>query len=102
MNITPMEFIVAALATFRISMLFTRESGPAKIFAKLRRAPKKKSATADWLSCLMCFSMTASAVVCFGLFIAGTRLHWAEWAGLWFALSAITIITNENLTKNAV
>src|SRR5688500_11354679 len=64
MQIEPFQFLVASLATYRISLLFTKESGPARIFAKLRKAPRKRSATEDWLTCIFCFSMTASAFVC--------------------------------------
>lgn len=96
---TALQFAIACLATYRISLLFTKESGPARIFAKLRRAPAKHSATADWLGCLFCFSMTASAVVCGALWAAGTRQHWAEWFLLWCALSAVAIALNQSLTK---
>jgi hypothetical protein len=98
-NLTPFQFIVAALATYRISLLFSKESGPARIFAKLRKAPPKKSATAEWLSCLFCFSMTASAVVCLGLWLADTHLHYAEWFLTWCALSAVAIVINQRFTK---
>lgn len=99
MNIPILTFIIAGLATYRISLLFTAESGPAKIFAKLRKAPPKKSATADWLSCLWCFSMTASAVVCLALWLAGHREHWAAWFVIWTALSAVAIALNNLFTK---
>src|SRR5687768_6552766 len=58
------EFFLGSLCTYRISLLFSKESGPARIFAKLRKAPPKKSATKEWLSCIFCFSMTASLLVC--------------------------------------
>lgn len=96
---TPFAFILAALATYRISLLFTRESGPAKIFAKLRRAPKKNSAIAEWLSCIFCFSMTGSAFVCVALWLSGIRQHYADWFMTWCALSAVTILLNQKFTK---
>lgn len=99
---TPFQFVVAALATYRISLLFTAESGPAKIFAKLRRAPKKHSAVWDWLQCLWCFSMTASAVVCGALWWSGIRQHAAEWFLAWNALSAVAIALNQQLTKGPI
>lgn len=96
---TPLEFLIAALATYRLSLLFTAESGPAKIFAKLRRAPKKNSAVAEWLHCIFCFSMTASAAVCFALWLAGTRMHYAQWFVVWCALSAVAICLNQHFTR---
>lgn len=99
MQLTWMQFIIAALACYRISLLFTRESGPAKIFQRLRRAPKKNSAIADWLSCIFCFSMTGSAFVCLALWLSGVRAHYAEWFLLWCGLSAATIMANQRFTK---
>jgi hypothetical protein len=98
-KLTALQFIVAALAVYRISLLFSKEAGPARVFSKLRKAPPKKSATAEWLSCIFCFSMTASAVVCGCLWLAGTRQHYAEWFLTWTALSAAAIALNQKLTK---
>lgn len=99
MNLTPLEFIVAALATYRLSLLVSKEYGPFGMFHKLRNAPPKKSDTAKWLECLFCFSMTASAVVCACLWLAGTRQHYAEWFVLWTALSAVAICLNQHFTR---
>lgn len=99
MNLTAMQFVLGSLAVYRISLLFTKESGPARIFAKLRRSPPKKSATHEWLSCLFCFSMTSSAVVCWCLWRSGVEQHWASWFVTWTALSAAAIGLNQALTK---
>lgn len=96
---TPFAFILACLATYRISLLFSKEAGPARMFAKLRKAPPKRSATAEWLSCIFCFSMTGSAFVCGLLWLSGTRQHWGEWFMTWCALSAVTILLNQKFTK---
>ena len=94
-----MQFFIASLATYRISLLFTKESGPAWIFRKLRRSPKPKSATAEWLSCIFCFSMTASAFVCAVLWWTGFRLHAGDWFQTWCAFSAVSILINQKFTK---
>ena len=96
---TPFLFLLAALATYRISLLFVKESGPARIFAKLRKAPAKRSATAEWLSCIFCFSMTGSAFVCLALWLSGARQHYALWFLTWCALSSVTILLNQKFTK---
>jgi hypothetical protein len=102
MNLTFLEFLIAALATYRISLLFTKEAGPARMFSKLRRVPARKSATAEWLSCIFCFSMTASAVVLALLWWAGLRQHPAQWFILWCSLSAVAVIVNQTFTKGAL
>jgi hypothetical protein len=99
MNIDPFHFLVAAFATYRISLLFSKEQGPARIFDKLRKAPPKRSATAEWLSCIFCFSMTGSAFVCGLLYWSGLRQGPADWFITWCALSAVTILLNQKFTK---
>jgi hypothetical protein len=93
------EFMIAALAVYRISLLFSKEYGPAGIFDKLRKVPPKKSDTYKWLSCIFCFSMTASAFVCFCLWLIGHRFHYAQWFLIWTALSSVAIIINQRFTK---
>jgi hypothetical protein len=61
--------------------------------------PPKKSATAEWLSCIFCFSMTGSAFVCFILWLGGLRMYWTDWFLLWCAYSALTIMANQRFTK---
>jgi hypothetical protein len=99
MNLTALQFAVAALCVYRISLLFSKESGPARVFARLRNVPAKKSAAHEWLSCIFCFSMTSSAVVCGVLWWAGARQHPGHWFVTWCALSAAAIALNQVLTK---
>ncbi len=94
MNLTWFEFLIAALCTYRITLMVVREKGPGHVFKKTREAPSKRSKVYDWLTCMFCFSMTASALVCFGLWLAGCRLHYALWFQVWCALSAVTIIVH--------
>ena len=94
MNLTLFQFIIAALATYRISLMVVREKGPGHVFKKVREVPSKASKVYDWLTCQFCFSMTASAIVCFGLWLAGTRIHYALWFQGWCALSAVAIIVH--------
>lgn len=91
MNLTWFEFMIAALCTYRLSLLFSKEYGPLGMFEKLRKAPPKKSETSKWLHCIFCFSMSASAFVCVCLWLTGTRLHYASWFQVLCALSAVAI-----------
>lgn len=99
MNLTWHEFVVAALATYRLSLLFSKEHGMFGLFSKLRKAPPKHSETSKWLHCIFCFSMTASAVVCFGLWLAGVRMHYAQWFLEWTALSSVAIIIHQSVNR---
>lgn len=91
MNLTPFQFLLAALCCYRISLMVVREKGPGHVFKKVREAPSKASKVYDWLTCLFCFSMTASALCCGALWLSGVREHWATWFLVWCALSAVAI-----------
>lgn len=71
--------------------MVVREKGPGHVFKKTREVPSKRSKFYDWLTCMFCFSMTASAVVCLALWLTGIRQHYAHWFLLWCALSAVAI-----------
>lgn len=92
MNLTPFEFIIAALCVYRITLMVVREKGPGHVFKKAREVPAKRSKFYDWVTCVFCFSMTVSAGVCGLLWLAGRREHYAHWIIIWFALSAVTIM----------
>ena len=92
MNLTVFQFVLAALATYRISLMVVREKGPGHVFKKVREVPSKRSKFYDWVTCLFCFSMTVSALCCGALWLAGVREHWATWLLVWWALSAIAIM----------
>jgi hypothetical protein len=61
-----------SLATFRLSHLMTKERGPLAVFERMRNAlPGGRGSAREWLSCIWCFSLTASAFVC--LILLGWR-----------------------------
>lgn len=96
---TIFQFILGCLATYRIALLFSKEYGPFGVFEELRKVPPKKSDTAKWLSCLWCFSITASAFVCGLFWFVGVREHWAMWLILWLSFSAGAICLNQIFTR---
>jgi hypothetical protein len=91
-------FILGSLATFRLSHLFTKESGPCAVFERLRDAmPGGRGSAKEWLSCIFCFSLSASALVCLALWLGGMNLHWTEWILSWLSFSGVTLIINQAL-----
>jgi hypothetical protein len=91
-------FILGSLATFRLSHLFTKERGPFAAFERLRKAmPGGRGSAKEWLSCIFCFSLSASALVCLVLWLEGTNLNWGEWVLTWLSFSAVTLIINQAL-----
>lgn len=93
------EFVLAALATYRISLMVVKETGPGKVFKKTREIPSKRSAFYEWLTCIFCFSMTVSALICGVLWWTGVELHFGMWFITWCSLSSITILLNQTFTK---
>src|SRR4026207_1681378 len=91
-------FILGSLATFRLSHLFTKERGPFAVFERLRNAmPGGRGSAKEWLSCIFCFSLSASALVCLILWLGGMNLNWGEWVLTWLSFSAVTLIINQGL-----
>lgn len=89
--------ILGGLVTFRLSLLVSKEDGPAYVFRKLRKMPLNDSVH-DGLSCEWCVSIWMSALV-------ATYYWWIEiitglqWPLYWLAVSAIGIICNQQWTK---
>ena len=91
-------FILGSLATFRLSHLFTKECGPFAVFERLRNAmPGGRGSAKELLSCIFCFSLSASALVCLILWLAAVNLSWEEWVLSWLSFSAVTLIINQAL-----
>src|SRR5689334_4572605 len=90
--------IIGGLAAFRLSLMVSKEDGPAYSFRKIRKLPPKKSSTAEGLSCTWCVSIWAGALVAFYLWLIG-KVPGNEFPLYWLAQSAIAIICNQQWTK---
>lgn len=75
-------FAVSVLAVFRLSTMFAVESGPGRIFRKLRGLPEPKSATKEGLSCSLCQSIWWSAAVV--AFLCWQGVVDPAWTPLWW------------------
>ena len=95
-NVGWLLFVAGALATFRLSHLVSKERGPLSVFERIRNAlPCGRDSAQEWLSCIFCFSLTASAVVCVLLWTGGLRLTLQEWIVHWLGFSAVALIVNQ-------
>jgi hypothetical protein len=92
--------LLGGLATFRLSLLISKEDGPAYIFFKIRKLPPKNSSTKDSLSCEWCMSMWMGALVALYMWWLDL-LTGAEWPLYWLAMSAIAIICNQQWTTTS-
>lgn len=91
-------FMLGALATYRLALMFSKESGPGRIFQRLRKAPPPRSSAREGLSCPFCLS------IWFAVAITGYYI----WLGLVtlpmspvyiLALSAVAVCLNQVFTK---
>jgi len=88
--------LLGALATFRLSHLMTKEREPLAAFAHIRNAlPGGRGSAKEWLSCILCFSLTASALICFILWAGGLRLSWDYWILHWLSFSSVSLLINQ-------
>jgi hypothetical protein len=95
-NVGWLLFVAGALATFRLSHLVSKERGPLSVFERIRNAlPRGRDSAQEWVSCIFCFSLTASAVVCVLLWTGGLRLTLQEWIVHWLGFSTVALIVNQ-------
>lgn len=86
--------LLGSLATFRISHLMAKERGPFAIFERIRKGLPRGEAK-EWVSCIWCFSLTASALVCVMLYLGGLSLTWDFWILHWLSFSAVSLMVNK-------
>ena len=87
--------VLGSLATFRLSHLMTKERGPLAVFERFRNAmPGGRGSAKEWLSCIWCFSLTASALICLILWAGGLRLSWDYWILYWLSFSSVSLLIN--------
>jgi len=91
--------ILGGLAAYRLSLLITKEDGPAFIFRKIRKLPPKNSSAKAGLSCEWCMSIWTGALVSGYLWFIGI-IPGIEWPLYWLALSAIAIICNQQWSRS--
>lgn len=80
-------FLIAALATYRLSRLLADEEGPWSVFSRLRDLTPDQSSWRRGVECIMCVSVWVAFPV--AVWIAPT---WQQVPLLWLALSAVTVL----------
>lgn len=93
-------FLLSVLATYRLSLLVSTESGPLRVFRKLRRVPPPKSATREGLSCQLCMSIWFAIPITALCWHNGLIVGLGEAALWWLASSAGSIVIHLHTSKN--
>jgi hypothetical protein len=90
--------LLGGLAAYRLSLMISKEDGPAYIFRRLRKLPPKASSANEGLSCEWCMSIWTSAVIALYLWLLKI-VPGNQWPLYWLGISAIAIICNQQWTK---
>lgn len=97
-----LDFALQGLATYRLTLMVTKEAGPGWWFKLLRREVKRKAPRAthmdQGISCPFCMSMQIALILsCSHYFLN----EYALYQGLIFALalSSVAVIANQLFTK---
>lgn len=97
---TPLVFIIASLAIWRLSYAIVKENGPLMVFARLRArlaaSQKRSGGLFDLISCIYCVSFWIGLV---GSLIVSNNVF--EWVGYGLAFSAVAVLI-ERLTNAKV
>jgi hypothetical protein len=83
------RFLIAALATWRLAFLLSRERGPWDVFGLLRRATEG-GVVGELLKCVKCVGLWVA--VPFAFFVRG---DWWELVVTWLALAGVTAMIDE-------
>ncbi len=89
-------YAVSCVATFRLALMISQETGPMRIFARLRKAPKPHSNLREGITCPWCVSMWISALVTTFLWQRGYFVG-AEWLLYWLSISGGSVALNQLL-----
>jgi hypothetical protein len=84
--VTALDFVLASLATWRVSSLLVREEGPYALLARARGA-LATSMIGGALECFYCASLWVAAPI--ALWLSGPTRAWAT---TWLALSGAAIL----------
>ena len=88
------------LAAYRLSLMISKEDGPAYIFRRIRRLPPPETSAKAGLSYEWCMSIWAEALVAGYLWLIGA-IRGNEWPLYWLASSAIANVCNQQWTKGS-
>lgn len=91
--------VLGGFATFRLALMVSSESGPMRIFRKLRNLPPPKSSAREGLSCPFCLGLHFSAIITTFLWWQG-RFPGADWPIYWLAISGIAVILHLAFAKD--
>lgn len=87
-----LEFILAALAVYRVSRMIAMEDGPADVFARLRDKAGQSNWIGRGLNCPMCISFWLGFITAWP--IANSFYFWVIGA---LAMSAVTVIIHKRI-----
>jgi len=92
------HLVLGGLVTYRLSLLISKEDGPAYVFRRIRKLPPPSTSVREGLSCEWCMSIWTGALVATYYWWIGV-ISGVEWPLYWLAMSTLGIICNQQWTK---
>lgn len=87
-------FIVAALATYRLSMMFSRELGPCNIFARIRALFKPDGCWHKGITCVFCETVWWAGLISFWIMLIGA-ISWQFVIIYWLGMSGLAVLISK-------
>ena len=92
-------FLLATLTCFRLSVMFSKESGPGRIFKIMRSKTPPKSALREGVSCALCESVWWSSFIT-AFLVGHGDVPLAYSPFYWLAVSGGAVVLNQRFTKD--
>jgi hypothetical protein len=87
-------FFVTSLAVYRLALMVSKETGPCRIFERIRALPEPNGCWSKGLSCFFCQSVWWAFTFALWLYVVGA-IEWHLFASHWLGLSGAALIINE-------
>jgi hypothetical protein len=90
--------LLSAFATFRLSIMFAKETGPCRMFERIRARFDSSGCWHKGISCVLCETVWWSGIITLWLLVSGF-LPWQLTGVFWLGVSGIAVIINEHGPK---
>lgn len=91
------QFALASLACYRLTVLFSRDAGPFKVFSKLRAL---KGGVGPLFGCPYCISIHLALAIVIAFNLSGVKDSFVVSACIVLALSAVSIALDRIFTSD--
>jgi hypothetical protein len=84
-------FVICALATYRLSLMFSKELGPCRIFERIRGLFKPDGCWYKGISCIFCETVWWAGLISFWMMLVGA-VNWQFILIYWLGMSGLAVL----------